>query len=645
MMEMDEQNSDGQRPGIWESWSSSAREPGPDQPAEDDGEAESPQPQDPAQQAFTQPITDPSAGYGQPQPPQGYAPPGGYSPSGYPQAGSYSQPGYGQPGYGQSGYGQQPDYGYMAGYPQQGQSDASQSGQGEQPDYGQPGYGQPGYHPGYGQPGYGQPGYGQPGYGQPGYGQPGYGQHGYGNPGGYGQQSGGGYGMPPGGYGGYGAPGSYGQPPAPRRRGLTTAITYIAVAAMAATAGALVVAFAAGTNGQPSASQGLNNPGLSQPNPNGLGGGTGNGGLGSQNSNIGNGALNKIRAAVEPGLVVITSNLKFDGAGAAAAATGMVISKSGLVLTNNHVINGTTGLTATVVATGRHYPAQWIGYDKGSDVAVIQLEGASGLTTVPLGDSASVKLGDNVVGMGNAGGTGSIASVPGTITALNQSITASDDGSGAAAERLTGMIQTNANIIPGDSGGPLVSTAGKVIGMDTAASSTGIANEQQDVGFAIPINKALRIADQIISGKGSSSVKVGTSGFVGVLVPSGKNGQESAEKNPSLQLQQQPNAGSGIIAPNACMMSAQNAGTPAKIAPVSSGTLVLGALCQTPAATVGMIPGDVIIKVNSEKITSPASLMNLLQKIPGGKSITLTWVTPTDQTVTRSITLTAAPPA
>ena len=152
----------------------------------------------------------------------------------------------------------------------------------------------------------------------------------------------------------------------------------------------------------------------------------------------------------------------------------MIISPSGLVLTNNHVINGTTGLTAIVASTGQRYTATWLGYDKGSDVAVIKLDGASGLRTVPIGDSSNVKIGDDVVGMGNANGTGRISYVSGTITDVDQTITASDDGSGEAPERLTGMLQTNAQIIPGDSGGPLVSTGGKVIGMDTAASVAGV---------------------------------------------------------------------------------------------------------------------------------------------------------------------------
>ncbi len=301
-------------------------------------------------------------------------------------------------------------------------------------------------------------------------------------------------------------PGSYGQPPRPprRRRGLTTAITYIAVAAMAATAGGLVVAFA--DNSQPAAVCQLRHrerrPSATDSATTRSAGATAATGLATTRAPTSARArCRKSRAHVKPGLVVITSNLKYDGSGAAAAATGMIISKNGLVLTNNHVINGTTGLTATVVATHRQYPAQWLGYDKGSDVAVIQLVGASSLTTVPIGDSSAVKVGDSVIGMGNASGTGSIAAVPGTVTALDQSITASDDGSGVSPERLTGMIQTNANIIPGDSGGPLASTDGKVIGMDTAASTNGITSNQQDVGFAIPINKALTIARQIIAGQ------------------------------------------------------------------------------------------------------------------------------------------------
>ena len=441
-------------------------------------------------------------------------------------------------------------------------------------------------------------------------------------------------------------PGGYGQPPRPpRRRGLTTAITYIAVAAIAAAAGGLVVAFA-NTGSQP--------PAASSPGSGAFGNGNGSGNpFGNQVSpgaNISQSTLRQVQQAVEPGLVVITSDLKYTGNGAAAAATGMIISKSGLVLTNNHVINGTTQLEATVVATNHRYPAKWLGYDKGSDVAVIKLQGASGLTTVPIGDSGAVKVGDSVVGMGNAGGTGSITAVPGSVTGLNQSITASDDGSGQSSERLTGMIETNANIIPGDSGGPLASTDGKVIGMDTAASTNSFTNNQQNVGFAIPIDRALSIARRIIAGQQGGGVQIQPTGFVGVLVPSGPNGAQSNATNPRVQLQQEKSnqqtfGGQPPTAPNSCVSNDSNPGIPASVAPVSSGTLVIGSLCSTPAATAGLLPGDVITAVNGHRVSSPSSLMTVLKTIRGGSNVTITWVTTSDQTMTKTITLASAPPA
>jgi len=159
---------------------------------------------------------------------------------------------------------------------------------------------------------------------------------------------------------------------------------------------------------------------------------------------------------IRPGLVIINTTLQYDSE--AAAGTGMVINADGLVLTSNHVIDHSTKITATVV-----------GYDKSGDIALIQLRNASGLKTVPIGNSASVKAGNAVVALGNAEGRGAITAKPGRVIALNQTITASEDGGSTASETLHGMIQTNADIVPGDSGGPLASSAG-VIGMDTAGN-------------------------------------------------------------------------------------------------------------------------------------------------------------------------------
>jgi S1-C subfamily serine protease len=355
-----------------------------------------------------------------------------------------------------------------------------------------------------------------------------------------------------------------------------------------------------------------------------------------------------------PGLVVISSNLQYQDD--AAEATGMIISSNGLVLTNNHVINGTTGLTARVVnadgqGSGPRYTARWLGYDKTADVAVIQLVGASGLHTVPLGDSNNVKVGDGVVAMGNANGTGYITTVEGRITGLNEKITASDNGE--SAETLTDMMQTSSQIIPGDSGGPLASQDGQVIGMDTAASTDSVGlGSQQDVGFAIPINRAMSIADQIISGKSSSDVRVGSVGFLGVVVVGGtsnKIGAQSTLTNPQAQAQQEQqqlqSAGGFSGAPgNGCLSNDGNTGVPQNIAPVSSGTLVLGALCGTPAASAQMVPGDVITSVDGKSVSSPASLVTILSVLRSGQTVPVVYSTPGGSTMDRSMTLAAAPP-
>ncbi|MBJ7291470.1 MAG: trypsin-like peptidase domain-containing protein, partial [Williamsia sp.] len=165
-------------------------------------------------------------------------------------------------------------------------------------------------------------------------------------------------------------------------------------------------------------------------------------------------ALQRAAQAVVPGMVYINTELGYqNGAG---AGTGIVLSSTGEVLTNNHVISGATSITATDLGNGRTYPATVVGYDRKSDVAVVKLTGASGLTTAPLGDSDAVKVGDAIVGVGNAGGGGgNPTAAPGRVTDLDQSITASDESTGSA-EQLTGLIQIAANIQPGDSGGPLV---------------------------------------------------------------------------------------------------------------------------------------------------------------------------------------------
>ena len=207
--------------------------------------------------------------------------------------------------------------------------------------------------------------------------------------------------------------------------------------------------------------------------------------------------------AQEVGLVYITTTL--DHGSGQAAGTGMILTSDGEILTNHHVVEGATAISVEIVSTGRTYEADVVGYDATSDVAVLQLDDASGLTPVTTDAAEVVQVGDAVTGVGNANGDGGAASAAaGTVMALDQTITVSSETGGEDAQ-LSGLIQVDADIIPGDSGGALYDDGGEVVGMNTAASS-GSADIS---GYAVPISSALAIADQIEDGEESDTIEIG----------------------------------------------------------------------------------------------------------------------------------------
>jgi S1-C subfamily serine protease len=302
-----------------------------------------------------------------------------------------------------------------------------------------------------------------------------------------------------------------------------------------------------------------------------------------------------VAAKVTPGIVDINTKLSYQSA--AAAGTGMVLTSSGEVLTNNHVVDGATSISVTIPSTGRTYTATVVGTAPTLDVAVIQLTGASGLKTIPLGNSDSVAAGDAVVAMGNAGGVGGAPSVvTGTVRAVGQTITASDQG-GANAETLNGLIETDAPIAAGDSGGPLANSSGQVIGMDTAASVSRRFSSGATAAFAIPINSAVSIAQQIESGKASSTIHIGLPGFLGVALSSNSTG----------------------------------------------GAVVTGVASGTPAASAGLTAGDIITAVNGTTVSSAQDLTTAMQGHHGGDRIRLTWTDPSGASHTATVTLIAGP--
>jgi S1-C subfamily serine protease len=345
-----------------------------------------------------------------------------------------------------------------------------------------------------------------------------------------------------------------------------------------------------------------------------------------------------IVAKVSPGLVLINTTLQYNSE--AAAGTGMVINADGLVLTNNHVIKGSTSITATVVATGKTYQAQVVGYDVTGDIALIQLQHASGLAVVPIGNSSAAKVGDAVVALGNAEGQGKITAADGHVTALNATVTASDEAGSTSTETLHGTIQTNADIQPGDSGGPLASSAG-VIGMDTAGNATGDM-QGPAAGFAIPINTALSVAREIAAGHASSTVTIGYPPFIGVFIGSGSSSDPQAQAQ---QQGQQNGAGFGGFgnAPS-CYHSNTDLIVPSSIAPVGSGTLIDGTICGSPAAAAGMTGGAVITAVNGQAVGSPDDFSGIISRFHPGDTVSVTWVSPSGQRTTSSLHLTAGPP-
>jgi S1-C subfamily serine protease len=335
-------------------------------------------------------------------------------------------------------------------------------------------------------------------------------------------------------------------------------LRYLIAAVLAAFTGALVTAEIGSGGASSSASP---SPGIAAsdvPQPHDIAAGSG-----SSNAPLNQAA---VEAKVKPGLVDIDSTLRYQDE--SAEGTGMILSPTGLVLTNNH-------------------------------------------------------LGTPVLALGNAQGKGKVTPALGTIDALNRSIQASDEGSDTT-EDLYHMLETDAEIQQGDSGGALVNNAGQVIGMITAAYN-GSGPAAATMGFAIPINSALAIARLIAAGQASATVYIGTPGFLGVV------SAQSASPDPRRQALDALASGRGDHGrPGgngpACLAPGQPPpGVPASIAPASTGVLVLGTVCGSAVATTGLAPGDVITSVDGQAITTPASLTNITAKYHPGTVVSVGW--------------------
>lgn len=290
-------------------------------------------------------------------------------------------------------------------------------------------------------------------------------------------------------------------------------------------------------------------------------------------------------AKVSPSVVSIVSTRNvqsfFGPIQQTGAGTGFIIKPNGLIATNRHVVSG-TGTYKVLTADGKSYDATVAAEDAFNDLALLKIN-ATNLRAVELGDSDKLRVGQQVITIGNALGEYQNTVAKGIISAIGRTITAGD-GAGAS-EKLEGMIQTDATINPGNSGGPLVNLLGQVIGINTAIDTEG-----SQIGFAIPINSVKSaLASYAATGKISRPM-LGIR-YINVT-------EELAALNKMSVTQ-------GVL-----VIRGDNAG---ELAVTPGG----------PADKAGIRENDVLVSINGTKIDETNTLISLLRKYKPGDTITI----------------------
>ncbi|BBY86170.1 S1C family serine protease [Mycolicibacterium tokaiense] len=284
---------------------------------------------------------------------------------------------------------------------------------------------------------------------------------------------------------------------------------------------------------------------------------------------------------VENSLVQISTRADFQGV--VGNGTGIILTPEGVVLTNHHVIQGADAIRALTLSNGQTYDADVLGYDRNNDVAVIQLRGAAGLIPAPIGDSSALRVGEPVTTMGNANGTGNpLTREQGAVTELGATISAEDELTGSS-HSLDNLIESSTNLRSGDSGGALINGAGQVVGLNAAATYNFRLNGESTPGgqgFAIPINDAMSIVNQIRSGAASPEVHIGPSAILGV-------GVNAVDEGDGLPIQSVLRGG--------------------------------------PAEVAGVRPGDTLLRIDGVPITSANALTSVLDQRYPGNNIEITW--------------------
>lgn len=288
-------------------------------------------------------------------------------------------------------------------------------------------------------------------------------------------------------------------------------------------------------------------------------------------SKIGNTSIAKAAAAIAPSVVTITNTTEDGG----DTGTGIIVSSDGEIITNNHVVEGSTDLKVRLAGATDAVKATILSTDPGNDLALIKLVNATGLTAATFADPASIAVGDTVVAVGYAlalDGGPSVTS--GIVSALNRTLTDSDGA-------LDGLVQTDAAISSGNSGGPLINLNGQVIGVNTAVYNGGGQTSANNIGFAIGVAEVQRVVKILrADATGNNSNSARTQGYLGIALRDRTDG--------------------------------------------GSGAVITEVQADSPADKAGLKVNDIVVAINGTTVTGQGSLIAVIRDASPGDKVTLT---------------------
>ncbi len=285
------------------------------------------------------------------------------------------------------------------------------------------------------------------------------------------------------------------------------------------------------------------------------------------------GGVESVAAKVLPSVV----SIQFTGRAGSGTGSGIVLSRDGVILTNNHVVAEAAdgGTLKVAFSDGRTASATIVGRDPGADVAVIKADGVTDLTPAQLGSSAALRVGQRVVAIGSPLGLSGTVTT-GIVSALNRPVVSGE--AGGSSQSVLNAIQTDAAVNPGNSGGALVDLDGRVVGINSAIATLGAAQGGQSgnigLGFAIPIDQAKRIADELTADGSASRAVLGVAG------------EDAAEGG-------------------------------ATLTQVSDGSA---------AASAGLRVGDVVTAIGSTRVAGTESLLATVRSLAPGSKVDITYV-------------------